>query len=483
MSRIVVISNRLPAPRGPAGEMGDADVPVGGLASALLGALRSSPGSLWIGWDGRVGSPARVGEPTRRRIGDVELIGLGLSQREVSCHYLGFCNQTLWPLFHCFSSRVAIDASHEACYRGVQARFAKAIRPLLRPGDLVWVHDYHFLLLGRELRRLGWTGRIGFFLHIPFPPHDLWRILPDPKGFLDGMQEYDLVGFHVQSHLDNYLYCCRRELGEAPEEDSARAGSRQKSGHYPIGIDPAGFLPRADEPRRRGSRGELGRIVRGRRLILGVDRLDYTKGIPERFLAFEELLRQAPEWRRKVSFVQIASPSRTGVPQYREIKERVESVLGRVNAELGEHDWVPVRYVHRTYTREKLAQFYRDASVGLVTPLRDGMNLVAMEFVAAQRPESPGVLVLSRTAGAADLLPEAILVNPFLMTDVARGIRKALDMPLEERSERHKALLARVLAGTAKNWSETFLRDLSATEGTGDTALEAPEARNRIGRF
>jgi trehalose 6-phosphate synthase len=421
---------------------------------------------------------ARVGEPTTHRIGDVELVGLGLTQREMSSYYLGFCNQTLWPLFHCFSSRVSIDASHEECYRSVQARFAKAIRPLLRPGDLVWVHDYHFLLLGRELRRLGWTGRIGFFLHIPFPPHDLWKILPDPEGFLDAMQDYDLVGFHVPGFLDNYLYCCKRELPPACEGTLLRAGRAQRAGHYPIGIDPADFLPKACEPGKRRPRGELDRIVRGRRLILGVDRLDYTKGIPERFSAFEEFLRRSPEWRRKVSFIQIAAPSRTGVPQYREIKERVESVLGRVNAEMAEHDWVPLRYVHRTFSRERLAEFYREAAVGLVTPLRDGMNVVAMEFVASQRPESPGVLVLSRTAGAADLMPEAILVNPFLTTDVARGIQRALEMPIEERFERHKALLEHVLKGTAKEWSEKFLRDLSAGEGMEEPVLDAAPPRN-----
>lgn len=473
MSRVIAVSNRLPTIRA-VDSAHETHVPAGGLASAVFAALRRTPGSCWIGWTGHAVSRARREELADRTMDAVRLIGLGLSQREVSDYYLGFCNQALWPLLHCFPGSVSVKPGHEARYRSVQVRFARALRPLLRPGDLVWVHDYHFFLLGSELRRLGWNGKIGFFLHVPFPPHDLWQVLPDPRGTLEAMLEYDLVGFHVQSSLDNYLHCCRRQLGTLWDSGGLTAGSRtQRVGVYPIGIDPEAFLPPESEGEVPWQRGELARVVRGRRLILGVDRLDFTKGIPERVEAFAEFLRREPDWRKKVSFIQIAAPSRAGVPQYAQLRARTESVVGHVNAEMAEHDWVPVRYVYRTYPRKQLARFYRGAAVGLVTPLRDGMNLVAKEFVAAQRPSSPGVLVLSRTAGAAEELSEALIVNPYVAADVAAGIGRALAMPLEERRERHASLLARVLGNTASGWSTRFLTDLAGVTTSPDPVMEA----------
>lgn len=472
MRRIIAVSNRLPAI--PARDaVRETYIPAGGLASAVVGALRRAPGSVWLGWNGRVVSSERRDELSTHPIDPITLVGLGLTQREVSDYYLGFCNQTLWPLFHCFQGKVTIDSAHETCYREVQTRFARALRSLLRSGDIVWVHDYHLLLLGQELRRLGWNGKIGFFLHVPFPPHDLWQILPDPRGCLEAMLDYDLVGFHVQSFLDNYVHCCKRQLGARLDSGTLIAGDQsQRTGVYPVGIDPASFLPPEVSSREKPRRGELACVVRGRRLILGVDRLDFTKGIPERIDAFRAFLHLAPEWKRKVSFIQVASPSRSGVPEYAALRARAESAVGRVNAEMAEHDWVPVRYLYRTYSRGQLAKFYREAAVGLVTPLRDGMNLVAKEFVAAQRPASPGVLVLSRTAGAAEELPEALIVNPYVPADVAAGIARALAMPLEERRQRHAALLARVLANTANEWSARFLADLEGATSADDPLLE-----------
>jgi trehalose 6-phosphate synthase len=479
MSRLVVVSNRLPALRSRE-TLEQPDVSAGGLASAILGALRRVPGSMWLGWSGKVISSQGADKLTHHRIGGVEFVGIDLTQVEVDDYYLGFCNQALWPLCHCFQSKIGLNLQQEACYRRVQTRIAEKLMPLLRTGDLVWVHDYHFLLLGREMRRLGWSGKVGFFLHVPFPPHDLWKILPDPSGSLEAMLAYDVVGFHVQSFLDNYVYSCRRELDARWDGSTMTIGSRtQKVGAYAIGIEPSDFLPLEQGEGQVRGRGELARVVRGRKLILGVDRLDYTKGIPERLLAYEEFLRAVPEWRKKVSFIQIASPSRTSVPEYEDLKARVESLVGRVNAEMAEHDWVPVRYLYRTYSRDRLAQFYREAAVGLVTPLRDGMNLVAKEFVAAQRGTSPGVLVLSRTAGAAEELPEAVLVNPYVTSDVAQGIARALAMTIEERRERHAGLLARVLEGTAREWAARFLADL---RGDGDERAQPAESFSLTGR-
>jgi len=457
MKRLVVVSNRLPAV--PAGG-GPLQAAAGGLASAVLAALQQVPASLWFGWNGRLLPARRARRVSRLRLGNVTLAGMALTPREHADYYLGFCNSTIWPLFHCFQGRVQVDRRQEESYRQVQERFAALLLPHLRPGDMVWVHDYHLMPLGRALRRLGWPGRIGFFLHIPFPPYELWQLLPDPAGFLEALLDYDLVGFQTEGSLDNYRYGCRRFLGAESTGRTIRAGGRVQSvGVYPVGIDPAEFRPqggRAERP----VRGDLTRVVRGRRLILGVDRLDFTKGIPERIMAYEDFLRRYPEWRKKVSLVQIASPSRETAPLYVQQKRVLDHIIGRVNGEMAEHDWVPIRYLYRSYPRATLCRFYRDAAVGLVTPLRDGMNLVAKEFVAAQRPEDPGVLVLSRGAGACDDLPEAIIVNAVIPADVADGIARALAMPFEERVARHRALLARVRAGSVQVWSARFLEDL-----------------------
>jgi trehalose 6-phosphate synthase len=481
MSRVVVVSNRLPTVRR-SGSLGEPEIPVGGLASAVFQVLSQAPGSRWFGWNGET-TGHRASRRLRRHMvpPGVELVGIRLTEEEVGSHYHGFCNQTLWPLFHCFQGKVKIALAEEACYRRVQERFAAALRPLLGDGDLVWVHDYHLLLLGRELRRLGWRGRTGFFLHTPFPPHDLWQLLPDPRDFAAALLDYDLAGFHVPGFLDNYVYACRRELGARWDGTALATRDRvQRAGVYPVGIAPETFAPAAPgpgEPPPGGRKPVAGRRRRdpaagqGRRLVVGVDRLDYTKGIPERILGFATFLREHPAWRRRVALVQIASPSRTRVAGYLEERQRVESVLGRVNGELGEPDWVPVRYLYRTYPRSELARLYRRAAVGLITPLRDGMNLVAKEYVAAQDPASPGVLVLSRSTGAAQELLEALLVNPYVPSDLAAGLARALDMPLDERQERHAALLARVKAATAAGWGRRFLADLAGEE----TRLATPD--------
>ena len=475
--RTIVVSNRLPGIRreAPAGE---AEVPAGGLASAVFGTLRGLPGAVWVGWSGRTvedHAPRRV---RRQTVSGVELVGLPLGENELRDYYQGYCNETLWPLLHCFQSRVRIRAEHEECYRGVQRRFAETLMSLLRPGDVVWVHDYHLLLLGRELRGLGWDGKIGFFLHTPFPPHELWQLLPDPARLFEGLLHYDLVGFHVGGYRDNYVHCCKTELSAAWDGRWLSAcGRTQAVGIYPVGIDPAEFVPDRPAPTVRTRREVLGRTIRDRRLILGVDRLDYTKGIPERIEAFSRLLREHPEWRKRVVFVQIASPSRADLAAYAEQRRRIEALLGRVNGELGEHDWTPIRYVYRTYPREFLAKLYREADVALVTPLRDGMNLVAKEFVAAQYPDSPGVLVLSRTAGAARSLREALLVNPFDASEVGAALHRALCMPVEERRSRHHALFERVSTHTASAWGRTFLTDLGREAQAPGDRLSVPSRR------
>ncbi|HEU5180194.1 MAG TPA: trehalose-6-phosphate synthase [Candidatus Polarisedimenticolia bacterium] len=461
MSRLVVVSNRIPIPV-PSGQIGELDIPAGGLASALFTALRSRPGSLWVGWNGRIEPRKQLGNVSRFTLRDTELLGIPFTQGEVDDYYHGFCNMVLWPLFHSFQDRARIEDREQEAYRRLQHRLAQTLRPLVRDDDRVWVHDYHLIPLGRELRRLGWRGRLGFFLHIPFPALELWQVLPDPRGFLEALLEYDVIGFQTEGYRDNYLYCCRQELGARwDERHLSFEGRRQRVGVYPVGINADDFAPASGQASgERPRRGVLGKVVRGRRLILGVDRLDYTKGIPDRVRAYERFLKDYPQWKKKVSFIQIAAPSRTAAMQYQEEKRKIEALVGRVNGEMASHDWVPIRYLYKTYPRPELARFYREADVGLVTPLRDGMNLVAMEYAAAQNPESPGVLILSRCAGAARQLPEALIVNPFVPSSVADGLAQALSMPLEERRERHRALLTRIRQHSVSAWGDRFIRDL-----------------------
>ncbi len=471
MSRLVVVSNRLPSLRAvPA--LGGPEVPAGGLAAALLAALHRFPDSLWFGWSGKThqaGDPDFVTQKTAR---GVRFVGTALTRAELDEYYYGFCNDTLWPLFHCFQGNIRIRPEHEARYRAVQKRFAETLRPHLVEDDLLWVHDYHLLLFARELRRTGWKGRLAFFLHIPFPPPELWELLPDPHDFTEALLEFDVVGFHVQRFADNYVRSVIRSVGATWDGTHLHhAGHRQRVGVYPVGIDPEEFLPGHADLERSRRRETLGKVVGDRSILVGVDRLDYTKGIVERMLGLEKFLRARPEWRNRVVFLQIAAPSRTQLPAYRAEKARVESLVSRINGELGEHDWMPIRYLCRSYSHDFLARIYREADAALVTPLRDGMNLVAKEFVAAQDPLDPGALVLSRSAGAAEDLGESVLVNAFDPSDIARGIQAALEMPVEERKRRHAALRERVLASTADEWSRRLIDDQRAVNG--GAALEA----------
>jgi alpha,alpha-trehalose-phosphate synthase [UDP-forming] len=484
VSRLIVVSNRLPGPPATGPHLVARETTVGGLAAAILGALRGRGDSLWVGWNGRASASARSAPLQHHRREGVDLASFPLTTAELDGYYHGFCNQTLWPILHCFQGRVRTRLRDQATYDSVQARFADHLLPVLRRDDRLWVHDYHLIPLGQRLRERGWRGRMGFFLHTPFPPLEMWEVLPRPRALLEALFEYDVVGFHVPGFLDNYVYCARRLLGaDWDGRRLAQAGRSQRAAVYPVGIDPAAWRPKpgrvaADDGGEDGGESHAARVgeaslanirlLRGlqdRRMILGVDRLDYTKGIPQRLQAIERFFRRRPEWRRRAVYVQVASPSRAQVPEYAEQRRRIEATLGRVNGELGEPDWTPIRYLYRAYDRPLLARLYREADVGLVTPLRDGMNLVAKEYVAAQDPADPGVLILSHTAGAAQQLKDAVLVNAFVPADVAEGIAAALEMPLAERQRRHARLLQTVLESTAEAWADGFVQDLEGEGG------------------
>ncbi len=462
--QLLVVSNRLPEQRSSADfDAGPKKRTVGGLVSALEPALATRRG-LWLGWSGRTSAEADASEFHLDERERPALASFDLPDRWYDRYYNGMCNAALWPLLHSFPGRVAFADDAWDSYREANDAFATAAVRLVQRDQPVWVHDYHLLLLGQRMRERGHRGALGLFMHVPFPGPDVWFILPWAEEILTAMLSFDLVGFHTPSYAAAFRQCVAAIPGVLVGDDSVElAGRRTRIGAFPLGIVPESF----QEPPEASALEDIASLQRAlgpTRLILGVDRLDYTKGIPERLEAFARLLEQWPEWRRKVSLVQISVPSRGDVAEYAEQRERVERIVGRTNGELGDHDWVPIRYLYRSFGRAQLSLLYRAAAVGYVTPLRDGMNLVAKEFVAAQDPADPGVLLLSRFAGAAHELSDgAVLTNPWHTGALAADLDRALRIDLAERRARHRRLAAAVSRSTALTWAEDFLTALVAT--------------------
>jgi alpha,alpha-trehalose-phosphate synthase [UDP-forming] len=466
---LLVVSNRLPDLRSVEPASSGRFKNVGGLVSALEPILAARHG-LWLGWGGRVVPDSE--EPGHGvDEGSPPLAWFDYKQSWQRDYYNGFCNATLWPLFHSFPSRVVIDDATYASYVQVHEAFADAVERHSAPADTIWVHDYHLLMLARVLRRRGYRGRIGLFLHVPFPALDTLAMLPWAREIVEAMLEFDLIGVHTPSYVSNFLSCAASLAAANVMTNSAGHSQLEHRGHttqvgaFPIGICPESFQETPEKPLVREIES-LTRSLGSVKLVLGVDRLDYTKGIPERLTAFGRLLELHPEWRGKVSLIQISVPSRADVPEYAEQRANIEGIVGRVNGQFGEAHWVPIRYLYRAYTRQHLSALYRAARVGYVTPLRDGMNLVAKEYVAAQNPANPGVLVLSQFAGAAHELTAAILTNPYHADGMAHALDRALRMPLPERKQRHTASLEVVTRTTAQSWAVSFIDALSACDAT-----------------
>ena len=457
---LLAVSNRLPEFRDPVTPDAERTRPVGGLVAALEPVL-ASRGGLWLGWSGRTLPGDAFGPALIDTEAVPALAWLDLPATVHERYYNGFCNRSLWPLFHTLPGRVRFETAEWDAYVTVNDHFAQAAAELVPSDCAVWAHDFHLFLLAAGLRQRGHRGPLGLFLHVPFPGVDLFRVIPWADRLLDGMLAFDLLGLQTANDVRNVLQVVGA-LSPATVADDVieHRGRRIRVRAFPIGIVPDALEPPAEPDEGEETTGLL-QSVAGTKLILGVDRLDYTKGIPERLDAFARLLT-LPEWRGKVSLVQISVPSRADVQEYQEQRHRIEAAVGRINGELGEASWTPVRYLYRSYRRDQLSRFYRAADVCLVTPLRDGMNLVAKEFVAAQAPEQPGVLVLSRFAGAAAELTDAVLTNPFHADGMAADLDRALRMPVEERRERHARLLAAVHRTTALSWAEGFVAALEA---------------------
>jgi trehalose 6-phosphate synthase/phosphatase len=444
---VVVVSNRLPVTvhRGARGL--ESRRSPGGLVSALEPVLQRHGGT-WVGWPG---IELRKGEKLGAAGGAYDIRAVRLTEREINGYYHGFSNRTLWPLCHSFPGRTRFDRREWEVYQHANARFAEATAEVADDVSLVWIHDYHLMLVPQYLGEMTRGTRLAFFLHIPFPPYDLFRLLPWDRDLLRGLLACDLVGFHVAGYARNFLDCAERLLGARVDREAmlVEHGDRTvRVGAFPIGIDFDFFEGRARAAPPAG--------VGTERVVLGVDRLDYTKGIPERIRAFERLLELHPEHREKVVLMQIAVPSRFQVAEYRELKREIDELVGRVNGRFATSSWSPIRYLYRSFPQDRLAALYRDADLALVTPLRDGMNLVAKEFVACQVAE-PGVLVLSRLAGAAETMREALLVNPYNLDATAEAIHRALTMSEDERRSRLTALRVRERRSNLDVWLQGFL--------------------------
>lgn len=458
MSRLIVVSNRVspPAARG--------EETVGGLAMALSAALREYSG-IWFGWSGQT-TERFTGALHSQTSDGVTVATVDLEEADVQEYYNGYANKTLWPLFHYRVDLTQYDRSFGEGYGRVNRQFAETLAPLIRDGDLIWVQDYHLIPLARELRALGVRNRIGFFLHIPWPAHQLVITLPRHRQLVEALFHYDLIGFQTREHLAAFEgYVVNEARGEVLEDGWMRCFGRSvRAGAFPIGIDAQTFDQLLNSDRAVRSYDIMAANTVFRSLILGVDRLDYSKGLEERLLGYERFLTDNPEFRREVLFLQIAPISRDEVEAYQDIRARLDAQIGRINGAFGDMDWAPIRYVNKNYRRDELAGIYRAARVGLVTPLRDGMNLVAKEYIAAQNPSDPGVLILSRFAGSAVQLREALIVNPYSPEELSEAMKRAVTMPREERIERWQALYECVQDQDVTAWRDAYVRALSGED-------------------
>jgi trehalose 6-phosphate synthase len=453
---LVVVSNRVARPK--------PDEPMeGGLAAALLPAVETS-GAIWIG------SSQHLQEATEKEsFAKIEAFGAGaiatvdLPKEHYCGYYEGFSNSGLWPVLHSRTDLIRTTQEDYRCYRETNAFMARALVRFAKPDATFWIHDYHFMALGAELRRLGMGQPIGFFLHTPFPARNIFLSLPHHRELMRAMLSYDLIGFQTDEDRLNFADYIEREFGLEGVDGSYVVGQRVvRLATFPIGIDAKKFAERAAKAATAPEISRLRASLQGAQLAIGVDRVDYSKGLSNRLQAFDRMLISHPLLKRAVSLLQIAIPSRGQIEAYRRLQGELAALVSEINGRHGEVDWSPIRYLNKGFSQAKLAGFYRTAQVGLVTSLHDGMNLVAKEYIAAQNPSDPGVLVLSKFAGAAKQLDAALLVNPNDIDGLARAISDAFVMPREERRERWEAMMKTLEASSLQAWFSDFVTALNA---------------------
>jgi trehalose 6-phosphate synthase len=466
LSRLIVVSNRVSIP-------GDEAKRAGGLEVALRPALRQN-GGIWLGWSGKI-APGDELETRVVRHKNIEYVVIDLSKDDFEEYYSGFANRVLWPILHYRLDLAEFARRDLSGYSRVNEHFATKLEKIIKNDDLIWVHDYHLIPIADALRRRGHCNRIGFFLHVPFPPPEVLTWLPNHEHLIPLLMQYDVVGFQTEGDAQNFIRYMISECNHTRDMRVFQAAGRQVTlslkgkqtliGNFPVGIEPRAFARLARRNVRSPLVKNLVASLGGRDLVIGVDRLDYSKGLIQRLDAFDIFLAHHCEWLGKVTYLQITPTNRSEIPEYSELGEALGSAAGRINGKYGEVSWTPIRYVNRAYNRSVLAGLYRTARVGLVTPLRDGMNLVAKEYVAAQDPHDPGVLILSRFAGAAVDFRRALLVNPCDAESVANALAQALAMPLQERRASHEALFAAVCERDVDRWQQEFLAALRGDNG------------------
>jgi trehalose 6-phosphate synthase len=456
LARLIVVSNRVSLPSR------DGRGQAGGLAVAVRAVLKRDSG-LWFGWSGDIAKNNVIPQTRSIEQGGISYAVIDLANEDFQEYYNGFANRMLWPILHYRLDLAEFSRRDLSGYMRVNEHFAAELEKILQPDDIVWVHDYHLIPFARALRERGHRNPIGFFLHVPFPPPEILTALPNHERLIPDMIHYDLVGFQTENDAANFARYLAREC-KVPRRDryTFQLGEHtMRIGVFPIGIETIEFNAMARRSVRSSFVTETVASLAGRDLIIGVDRLDYSKGLALRLDAFEYFLAAHPEWRGKVTYLQITPKSRSDIPEYEEMERQISQAAGRINGTYGEVAWTPIRYVNRAHTRTALAGLYRSARAALVTPLRDGMNLVAKEYVAAQDEEDPGVLILSRFAGAAVELDAALLVNPYDPESVGATIARALSMPLEERRARHAKMFQVLCANDIKYWGERFIATLT----------------------
>jgi trehalose 6-phosphate synthase len=439
----------------------------GGLAVGLLAAMQARRG-MWFGWDGEIAEGNATETPSIVRKDGITYASIDFDQAEYKDFYLGFCNGTLWPLFHYFVDGFRYNDAHYEAYQRMNQRYARDLAPLLEPDDLIWVHDYHLFPLAQRLREMGVTQPMGLFLHIPFPTIEVLRVLPVYGELLQAMLAYDVVGFQTETDRDAFRSAVAYVWGQqalTSNETVSIGGRRIVTGVFPIGVDVEGIQRESVESQNSDAYKRMVAGLLGRKLMIGVDRLDYSKGLVERFKAYERFLETYPENQNRVTFLQIAPLSRSDVRAYAEIRRDLEQTTGRTNGRFADTDWTPIRYLNKNFPHDVLMGFMRSALIGIVTPVRDGMNLVAKEFAAAQDPSDPGVLILSTLAGAARELTSAVMVNPYDSRGMAHAIQQAFNMPLAERRERHQAIIDVLRQNSMESWHTNFIDTLESVRG------------------
>jgi trehalose 6-phosphate synthase/phosphatase len=473
--RLIVMSNRAPIRIIREARKERLEPTVGGVGTTFLRLLERH-GGLWIAWSGGQKSPAATLMPSIDP--RFKIIFAQLSEQDISDYYHGMCNRGLWPLMHFMTPKCHFSTQQWSRYVRVNHAFARIACDEADARDIVWVQDFHLALVPRLMRQQRCELPIGVFWHVPFPPEQLMRILPWREEFLYGMLGADVIGFHTQSYATHFLNCCRQilHLDVCHERCEVTVGGRHvRAAPFPLGIPEEFFANLASSPRVAGRAQRIRRSLGSQLMVLGVDRLDYSKGILERLLGFERFLEQNPSWHRRVTLVLIAVPSRTKVSDYANLKRELDELVGHVVGRFSSEGWVPLRYLYTQLGAEELVAYYRAADIALLTPLRDGMNLVAKEFVAS-RIGDDGVLILSEFAGAAEELTEALLVNPYNADEIAERLRQALEMDAAEQSARMRMMRNKVQANNLERWSESFLSELTQGAGFAEGATEAATA-------